>query len=86
MNKNSLKLRLLLSAALGIAISLLIAGVAFVLIFQHYAEQLAERELANDLVRELFVKRYRLIYEVSQDRVVILVFIHGARRFPATLG
>ena len=51
MNKNSLKLRLLLSAALGIAISLLIAGVAFVLIFQHYAEQLAERELANDLVQ-----------------------------------
>ena len=43
-------------------------------------------ELANDMVRELFVKRYRLIYEVSQDRVVILAFIHGARRLPASLG
>jgi plasmid stabilization system protein ParE len=42
-------------------------------------------EAADDLVRELFVKSYRLIYEVSGDKVVILTFLHGARRFPAGL-
>jgi signal transduction histidine kinase len=51
MTKNSLKLRLLFSAALGILISLLIAGTAFFFIFQRYAEQLATRELQNDFVQ-----------------------------------
>jgi signal transduction histidine kinase len=51
MNSNSLKLRLLLSAALGIMISLLIAGTAFFFIFQRYAEQLATRELQNDFIQ-----------------------------------
>ena len=30
-------------------------------------------------MRELFLKRYRLIYTMTSDRVVILAFIHGAR-------
>ena len=51
MSKNSLKLRLLLSAALGIVISLLISGTAFYFIFQRYAEQLASRELQNDFIQ-----------------------------------
>jgi toxin ParE1/3/4 len=42
-------------------------------------------EMADDLVRELFVKSYRLIYEVRADKIVILAFLHGARRFPAGL-
>jgi plasmid stabilization system protein ParE len=42
-------------------------------------------EMADDLVRELFVKSHRLIYEVRADKIVILAFLHGARRFPAGL-
>lgn len=30
-------------------------------------------------VRELFVQRYRLLYEVMPDEVQILAFVHGAR-------
>ncbi len=41
------------------------------------------RELNDQSVRELFVKSYRLVYEVTEERVVILAFVHGARRFPA---
>jgi toxin ParE1/3/4 len=43
-------------------------------------------EVADDRVRELFVKNYRLIYEVRDDGVFILAFLHGARRFPSDLG
>ncbi|MBG1231551.1 sensor histidine kinase [Aestuariivirga litoralis] len=51
MNARSLKLRLLLAAALGIALSLLVAGAAFLFIFLHYAGDLAKRELENDFVQ-----------------------------------
>ena len=49
-------------------------------------DQLTERgrivpELADPDVRELFVFRYRLVYEVSELRVTILGFLHGARDF-----
>jgi plasmid stabilization system protein ParE len=37
------------------------------------------------MVRELFVKSYRLIFEVRSDRIVILAFLHGARQFPDSL-
>ena len=37
-------------------------------------------EFDNPAVREIFVKSYRLIYEVHDNRVVILAFIHGARQ------
>ena len=39
-------------------------------------------EVADKSVRELFVKSYRLIYEVRQNGIVILAFIHGARALP----
>jgi toxin ParE1/3/4 len=42
-------------------------------------------ELNDENVRELIVKRYRLIYEIEQNRTVILAFLHGARRFPNQL-
>jgi plasmid stabilization system protein ParE len=42
-------------------------------------------ELNDDSVRELCVKKHRLIYELRPDRVMILVFIHGARQFPPSL-
>jgi plasmid stabilization system protein ParE len=42
-------------------------------------------ELNDDSVRELFVKKYRLIYELRSDRVVILAFIHGACQLPLNL-
>ena len=34
-------------------------------------------------IREVFVFRYRLMYEVRDDRVVIVAFLHGARDFTA---
>ena len=30
-------------------------------------------------IRELFIRNYRLIYQVTTDRVFILAFVHGAR-------
>lgn len=36
-------------------------------------------ELNRSSVRELFVQRYRLLYEVMPDEVQILAFLHGAR-------
>ena len=37
-------------------------------------------EFRNQRIRELLVGSYRLVYEVSDDRVLILALIHGARR------
>ena len=42
-------------------------------------------ERDDSMVRELFVKSYRLIFEVRSDRIVILAFLHGARQFPDSL-
>ncbi|MSV34325.1 MAG: type II toxin-antitoxin system RelE/ParE family toxin [Bryobacterales bacterium] len=39
-------------------------------------------ELNESVIREIFVKQYRLIYEIRADQVVILAFLHGARLFP----
>lgn len=49
-------------------------------------EMLADRgrivpEFGNETKRELFVFRYRLIYQVSADQVVIQAFLHGSRDF-----
>jgi plasmid stabilization system protein ParE len=41
-------------------------------------------ELNDDTVRELFVKSYRLIYEIRPVEVLIVAFLHGARRWPWT--
>jgi len=38
-------------------------------------------ELEDPTVRELFVGRYRLVYEVTESQAVILGFLHGARDF-----
>ena len=43
-------------------------------------------EVGDESVRELFVKSYRLIYEIRREHVVILALIHGARRLPTDLG
>jgi len=47
--------------------------------------QFAERgqvvpEFADHRIRELLIKPYRLVYEVTDDKVLILTLIHGARR------
>lgn len=43
-------------------------------------------EAENEAIRELFVRGYRVIYEIrGGGAVVILAFIHGARRFPDAL-
>jgi plasmid stabilization system protein ParE len=36
-------------------------------------------ELENSKIREIFVRKYRLIYQVQKKQVLILGFIHGAR-------
>lgn len=38
-------------------------------------------EIGDTNVRELFVYSYRLIYEISTDRIEILAIIHGKRDF-----
>jgi plasmid stabilization system protein ParE len=40
-------------------------------------------ELGDVSIREIYVRRYRLIYQVSSKRVVVLGFIHGARDLAA---
>jgi plasmid stabilization system protein ParE len=49
-------------------------------------EVLAERgrivpELADPEIRELLVRKYRLLYRVSQERVTVLAFLRGVRDF-----
>ena len=34
-------------------------------------------------IREIFIRSYRLIYQVTADRVSILAFVHGARDLTA---
>jgi len=38
-------------------------------------------ELTDGIHRELFIKRYRMIYRVGADHVAIVAFVHGARDF-----
>lgn len=39
-------------------------------------------ELNNEMIREIFVYQYRIIYEISDSKtVLILVVIHGSRDF-----
>jgi toxin ParE1/3/4 len=42
-------------------------------------------EYGDDTIREIFVDRYRLIYRVSGDTVLIAAFVHGARDLSAVL-
>jgi plasmid stabilization system protein ParE len=36
-------------------------------------------EVGHPAIRELFVRNYRLIYRTTEDEVIIIAFIHGAR-------
>ena len=38
-------------------------------------------ELEIPSIREVFVGRYRLIYEVRETKIEVLAFLHGARDF-----
>ncbi len=38
-------------------------------------------ELADPTIREVFVYRYRLLYRIESERVVVVAFLHGARDF-----
>ena len=40
-------------------------------------------ELNDRSIREVFVHKYRLQYEVGEARVLVVVFLHGARDFAA---
>ena len=39
-------------------------------------------ELLNPEMRELLVGKYRMIYQVQDDSVRVVAFLHGARQFP----
>ena len=52
-------------------------------------KQFAERgrvipEFNIHSIREIFVRNYRLIYQVSNNQVSILAFIHGSRDLKST--
>lgn len=32
-------------------------------------------------IREIFIHRYRLIYEIKDEKIIILTFFHGARQY-----
>jgi len=36
-------------------------------------------ELSNPEIREIFVKEYRLIYQIKENQIVILGLVHGRR-------
>lgn len=38
-------------------------------------------ELGDPTVREVFVHSYRLLYEIRNDTVAVIGFVHGARDF-----
>jgi len=38
-------------------------------------------ELDDPAIREVFVHRYRLLYRIDADRVVVIAFLHGTRDF-----
>lgn len=40
-------------------------------------------ELNNPGIRELLIRSYRLIYQIKEDTVYIIGFIHAARDLPA---
>ena len=43
-------------------------------------------EIGAPDVREIFIRNYRLIYQVTADRIFILAFVHGARDLAALRG
>lgn len=41
-------------------------------------------EFADESIRELLVKPYRLVYKLTEEHVFIVAFIHGAQRLRRT--
>ncbi|MFQ5753477.1 MAG: type II toxin-antitoxin system RelE/ParE family toxin [bacterium] len=41
-------------------------------------------EIATKSIRELIIYSYRLVYEISRDRIEILAIIHGKQDFSKT--
>jgi len=39
-------------------------------------------EIEDQRIREVIERPYRIIYRVSQERVVVLAVVHGARQLP----
>ena len=39
-------------------------------------------EIGDDNVKELFVYSYRILYEITPDRIEVLAIVHGKRDFP----
>ncbi len=37
-------------------------------------------EFGDETVRELLVRPYRLVYKLTEDKVIVLTLVHGARR------
>ena len=35
----------------------------------------------DEQIREIFIHRYRLIYKINDEEVVILSFVHGAQQY-----
>jgi plasmid stabilization system protein ParE len=47
----------------------------------HFAERgQTVPEFADESIRELLVKPYRLVYKLTDEHVFIVAFIHGSRR------
>jgi toxin ParE1/3/4 len=38
-------------------------------------------ELGTGTIRELFIKDYRLLYQIKESTVIVLAIIHGSRNF-----
>ena len=38
-------------------------------------------EIGDETVREVFVHRYRLLYRVKDEQILVIAFLHGARDF-----
>jgi plasmid stabilization system protein ParE len=39
-------------------------------------------EIGDDNVKELFVYSYRILYEITSDRIEVLAIVHGKHDFP----
>lgn len=35
----------------------------------------------DNQIREIFIHRYRLIYNIKDDEIVIITFLHGAQQY-----
>ena len=61
----------------------LVAAARSLAIFPERGHVVAEYE--DPAVREIIIRRYRLIYRVRSDCVEVLRIIHGARQLPPTV-